>query len=105
MQPQVKVRRPEAEPADHDLAQKAREDGIAKANRIALPIEVQPQARCEGGKGRRRGPGLRRAGDRIRRRPTVAPAREPAEQLGQAAQLLIRGHLEQHAADLGRLPF
>jgi hypothetical protein len=51
-------------------------------------------------KGRRGGPGLRRASNGIGRRPAVRLANEAAEQFRQTAQLLMAGRLEDGREDL-----
>src|ERR1700674_4887026 len=65
--------------------------------------EVHAETGPEKGERRSRRPGLRRARNGIGRRPAVRFADEAAEQLRQAAQLLVRRRLEHREKHFGRV--
>ena len=75
-------------------------------NDTELDFMTQLHAKTGPEKGKRRGrrPGLRGASNGIGCRAAVRFADEAAEQLRQAAQLLVRCRFEHRGEDLGRVP-
>src|SRR3546814_18212789 len=59
-----------------------------------MMVEVEAEARLQEGERRDGGPGLRRAGDRVRSRTLTLLPREAAEQLGQPAQVHVDRSVE-----------
>src|ERR1051325_10896183 len=86
---------PELEIAQDQVAEERRQARVAQADLARAGVELQPERRLDQRERRRARPGLRRAGDRIERRAAAAPAREAAEELGQAAQIHVGRRVEQ----------
>ena len=72
------------------MVQKVRHDGIDETDRIGAMAQIHAETCCKESKGRRGGPSLQRASDRIGRRAAMRLADEAAEQFRQAAQILTR---------------
>ena len=76
---------------------------IAERHCIGFMTKVHAKTGFEKGKGRGRGPGLRRASNGIGRRAAVTFADEAAKQFRQTAQVLVRRRFEHRGEDLGRM--
>src|SRR5215218_2226396 len=83
--------------ADADLVEECGETWIAQPDFVGVGIELQPERRLYQREGRAAGPGLRRTGDRIKRRAAATAALKAAEQLRQAAHVHIGCGVEKTA--------
>src|SRR5688572_17981099 len=97
---QVYARSTDLKIAQDHLVEKIRQSWIAQVNLVRLRPKLQAERRLNQRERRRGGPGLRRTGDRIERRPAPALTLEPAKQLGKPPQIHIAGSLEQTARNL-----
>ena len=94
MQQDIRLGIADPQPADMQSIEKFRQDRTLEPDLEPIGVELQPEARLHQREDGGAGPGLRRAGYRIRRRRGV-PAREAAEQFWQAARFPIGGGVEQ----------
>ncbi len=74
----VDRRGPELQLAQDHLVEESRQPRIAQPDFAARHIELEPQCRFQQREGRRAGPGLRRTGYGIERRPAMLLAPEAA---------------------------
>src|ERR1700704_2785005 len=88
MQQDIRLGTADPQPADMQAIEKFRQDRTLEPDLEPIGVELQPKARLHQREDGGAGPGLRRAGYRIRRRRGV-PAREAAEQFWQAARFPI----------------
>ena len=86
--------------AQHDFIEENGQPWIAQADLRSLGIEFEPKRRFQQRERRGAGPGLRRASDRIKRRPAMALAAEAAEQFRQPPQVHIGRGVEQALEDV-----
>ena len=81
-QHQVHDRLAKTQVAQGHLLEKLRQPRVVQQDFVAVRIEFETEGRLQEQKRRASGPGLRRAGDWIERRPALAPALEAAIQFG-----------------------
>src|ERR1051326_8411569 len=72
MDHEVCARISELEVRQRDLLEERRQAGIAQANLVAGDVELEAERGLHNPERRAAGPGLRRAGDRVERRPAAA---------------------------------
>ena len=93
--PQVHARVLQSQLAQDHFVEKGRQARIAQADFTALGIEFEPEGGFKQRERRCAGPGLWRAGDRIKRGAAALLAPEAAEQFGQSPQVHVGRSIEQ----------
>ena len=94
-QHQVHGRLAKTKVAKRHFLEERRQPRLAQQDFVAVRIEFESEGRLQERKRRARGPGLRRAGDRIKRRPALASALEAAIEFGQPPQVHVGRGIEQ----------
>ncbi len=92
---EIDARLLELQVAQHDMVEEGGQARIVQADLVGHGIELQPERGLDQRERRGARPGLRRAGNRIERRPAAAAPPEAAEQLRQPLHLHVGRGIEQ----------